>query len=182
MKATHAPLVALAIAALAGSAMATSGSLVQFKPRVLPVVVHVNAKGDVTDILPATRMRPTERQSLIRQLDEWITDPAKVKGQPVASQFIVEVAPQPKTGSGATSYAYVRSMPMPFHGSVHWNVINGGLEVALVSDTMGAQVSFSTSAAAPHAASNPPPSATGGTHPMPTIDGSIEAAPGSIPN
>jgi len=39
-----------------------------------------------------------------------------------------------KDGNYDASFIYVKSMAMPFGGAVHWNVINGGLELALVSD------------------------------------------------
>lgn len=137
MKALHVSLVASALAALAGTAMASSGSLVEFKPQVMPVVVQVNAQGKVTDVLPPQQLPPKLSQLLVRQLDEWVVKPATVKGHPVASRFIAEVAMRAsprKDGKYEASFVYVKSLPMPFGGAVHWNVIDGGLELALVSD------------------------------------------------
>lgn len=137
MKPLRASLIACAIAAFAGTAMASSGSLVEFKPQVMPVVVQVNAQGKVTDILPSEQLPPGLSQLLVHQLDTWIVKPAVVKGRPVSSRFIAEVAVHAnprKDGKYDASFVYVKSLPMPFGGAVHWNVINGGLELALVSD------------------------------------------------
>lgn len=140
MKPLHASLIACAIAAFAGTALASSGSLVEFKPQVMPVVVQVNVRGQVTDILPSEQLTPRLQKMLANQLDAWIVKPATVKGHPVASRFIVEVAMQAKPrkdGNYDASFVYVKSLAMPFGGAVHWNVINGGLELALVSDMGG---------------------------------------------
>jgi len=140
MKPLHASLIACAIAGFAGTALASSGSLVEFKPQVMPVVVQVDARGKVTDILPSEQLTPRLQQMLVKQIDAWIVKPATVKGHPVGSRFIVEVAMQAKPrkdGNYDASFVYVKSLAMPFGGAVHWNVINGGLELALVSDMGG---------------------------------------------
>lgn len=140
MKPLSTSLIAGALVALAGTAMASSGSLVNFKPEVMPVVVQVNARGQVIDILPAVQLSQAYRQLLIKQLDVWITRPAEIKGEPVDSRFIIEVAMQAKPrkdGKYDASFVYVKSMPLAYGGALHWNVINGGLEYALVSDALG---------------------------------------------
>lgn len=140
MKPLHASMIACAIAAFSGTAMASSGSLVEFKPAVMPVVVQVDAQGQVTDVLPSEQLAPWLQKMLVKQLDAWIIKPATVKGHPVSSRFIIEVAMQAKPrkdGNYDTSFVYVKSMAMPFAGAVHWNMINGGLELALVSDMGG---------------------------------------------
>jgi hypothetical protein len=142
MKPLCTSLLACAIAAFTGTALASSGSLVQFKPKVMPVVVQVNSQGRVTDILPSRQLTPQMRQMLVKQLDAWIVKPAIVKGHPVASRFIIDVAmhTQPrKDGKYDANFVYVKSLAMPFAGAVHWDVINGGLELALVSDEDGAR-------------------------------------------
>ncbi|MBU6478890.1 MAG: hypothetical protein KGQ32_13245 [Xanthomonadaceae bacterium] len=104
------------------------------------MVVQVDARGQVTDILPSEQLTPRLQTMLIEQLDAWIIKPATVKGRPVSSRFIVEVAMQAKPrkdGNYDASFVYVKSLAMPFAGAVHWNVINGGLELALVSDMGG---------------------------------------------
>lgn len=138
MKPCHATWIACAIAAFAGTAMASSGSLVEFKPTVMPVVVQVDAQGQVTDVLPSQQLSPQLRKLLVGQLDAWIVKPAIVDGRAVASRFIVEVAMQAKPrqdGKYDANFVYVKSLPLAFGGALHWDVINGGLELALVSDT-----------------------------------------------
>lgn len=140
MKPFSTSLIASALATLASTALASSGSLVNFKPRVMPVVVQVDTQGQVTDILPSEQLTPWQRQMLLKQLDAWIVKPAIVKGHPVASRFIIEVAMRAKPrkdGKYDASFVYVRSLPLAYGGALHWNVINGGLELALVSDTGG---------------------------------------------
>jgi hypothetical protein len=130
-------LIACAIAAVAGTASASSGSLVEFKPKVMPVVVQVNADGRVTDILPSEQLTPAWQSTLIKQLDAWIVKPATVKDHPVASRFIIEIAMQAKPrkdGKYDAHFVYVKSLPLAFGGALHWEVINGGVEFALVSD------------------------------------------------
>lgn len=140
MKPLRASAIACAIAAFAGTAMASSGSLVEFKPQVMPVVVQVNAEGQVTDILPSEQLTPLWKKMLIKQINAWIVRPAIVKDHPVASRFIIEVGMRAKPrqdGDYDANFVYVRSLPMPVAGAVHWNIIDGGLELALVSDTEG---------------------------------------------
>lgn len=138
MQSLRTSLIASALAALAGTAMASSGSLIEFKPQVMPVVVQVNADGKVTDTLPAEQLPPNVQQLLVKQLGAWITKPAEIKGHPVASRFIIEVAMHAKPrndGKYDASFVYVKSLPLAYGGALHWDVINGGLELALVSDT-----------------------------------------------
>lgn len=140
MKSRHAWLLGCVAAAFAGTAMASSGSLVEFTPRVMPVVVQVNAQGRVTDILPSQQLEPWVRQMLVKQIDAWIAEPAMNRGKPTASRFIMEIAMrvQPrKDGKYDANFVYVKSMPLAYGGALHWNVINGGLELALVSDDTG---------------------------------------------
>lgn len=143
MKSRHAWLLGCVVAAFAGTAMASSGSLVEFTPRIMPVVVQVNAQGRVTDILPSQQLKPWLRKMLVEQIDAWITEPAKNHGKPTASRFIMEVAMrvQPrKDGEYDANFVYVKSMPLAFGGALHWDVINGGLELALVPDAAGSRV------------------------------------------
>lgn len=140
MKLLHASLIACSIAAFAGTAMASSGSLVEFKPDIMPVVVQVDAHGQVTDVLPSRQLSPWLRKMLVKQLDAWIVKPAAVKGHAVASRFIIEVAMQAKPrqdGQYDANFVYVKSLPLAYGGALHWAVINGGLELALVSDMGG---------------------------------------------
>lgn len=140
MKSLHAYLLACAVAAFAGTAMAASGSLVEFKPHIMPVVVQVNAQGRVTDVLPSQQLEPWLRQMLVKQIDAWIAEPATTHGKPTACRFIMEVAMrvQPrKDGEYDANFVYVKSMPLAYGGALHWDVIDGGRELALVSDGTG---------------------------------------------
>ena len=133
-------LIFCAIATFAGTAMASSGSLVEFKPQVMPVLVQVDTHGRVTDVQPSFQLTPWSQKLLTQQLDAWINGPATDNGHPVSSRFIVEVAmhtAQRKDGKYDASFVYVKSLPAPLGGAMHWNVINGGLEVALVEDGTG---------------------------------------------
>ena len=140
MNSFRASLIFCAIAAFAGTAMASSGSLVEFKPQVMPVLVQVNAHGRVTDVQPSFQLTPWSQKLLTQQLDAWISQPASDNGHPVSSRFIVEVAmrtTQRKDGKYDASFVYVKSLPAPLGGAMHWNIINGGLEIALVEDGTG---------------------------------------------
>lgn len=184
MKPLRASVIACAIAAFAGTAMASSGSIVEFKPRVMPVVVQVDARGQVTDVLPSERLTPAWQSMLIKQLNAWIVKPAIVEDHPVASRFIIEVAMQAKLrkdGKYDANFVYVKSLPMPFGGAVHWNVINGGLELALVSDMAGRQRQvFDTTDhwhgnyRSPHARQ---PATRGGASPRPATHAAYRAPP-----
>ena len=184
MKPIRASLLACAVAAVAGTAMASSGSLVEFKPQVMPVVVQVNAEGQVTDILPSEQLTSLWKKMLIKQINAWIVSPAIVKDHPVASRFIIEVAMQAKPrpdGDFDANFVYVKSLPMPAAGAVHWNVINGGLELALVSDMGGHQRQvFDTtdhwqrSHRSPHAWQ---PATRGGASPRPAAHAVYRASP-----
>ncbi len=75
MKPFRGSLIAFAIAAVTGTALASSGSLVEFNPKVMPVVVQVNAQGQVTDILPSEPLTPLWQKMLIKQINAWISNP-----------------------------------------------------------------------------------------------------------
>jgi len=42
-----------------------------------------------------------------------------------------------KDGKYDANFVYVKSMPLAYGGALHWDVINGGLELALVPDDTG---------------------------------------------
>lgn len=61
--------------------------------RVLPVLVHVNTKGKVTDVAPAIKLHSGLQSLLEKTLDKMITKPAHdAKGKPIVSQFIIKLA------------------------------------------------------------------------------------------
>lgn len=137
MKPFQTSMLLIACTALSGGALAASGSLGGARPQVMPVIVHTDAQGKVTEINPALQLSPKYRQLLIEQLGAWISKPASWKGHPVASTFIVQVGIRavPRNDGGYTvSYIYAGSQPIAYSGPWHWNVIDDGRQFALVSD------------------------------------------------
>jgi hypothetical protein len=128
MKRFHTLLVLGLLAAGANTAWADeSWSLNSFKPRVMPVLVHVDAKGKVTDVSPSTELSPRFNRLLLQSLDEMINQPAVVHGRPTDSQFIINLALQVsprKEGDYYAQFAYVSSSPVP-PGSWYWVHVNG---------------------------------------------------------
>ena len=108
-------------------AMASTGSLTEFKPRYLPVLVQVNAKGRVTDASPAVQLSPAFNRLMLKNLDEMIAKPATYKGRAVSSQFVInlalQVTPRPE-GDYFAKFGYVSTSPVP-NGSWYWVNING---------------------------------------------------------
>lgn len=120
-------LLALAYLGIGTAAEATD---VHKQPavRVIPVLVHVDAHGKVTDFSPAYRMRPSFKRLLGRTLTAMITRPAMHKGHPVSSQFVINlalVAVPDKAGTYAAKFDYVSSAPLP-SGSWSWVRVDGG--------------------------------------------------------
>lgn len=130
-------LAGATLAMLGSVAMASSMSLTHFKPRVMPVLVGVNAKGHVTRVLPSTELSPKLQRLLTENLGEWIVRPAMVKGRAMASQMIVNVALRAtprKDGNYDVNFAYVSMLPSPFGAAAHW-VWKDSDQLALVSDS-----------------------------------------------
>lgn len=128
MKPLHCIALGAALAAIAGSALAAgTGSLNEFPSKILPVLVHVNAQGKVTDASPAMRLPPALNRLLLANLNERITGPAIVHGKPVPSQFVMNLAlvatPRPG-GDFDANFAYVSTSPVP-PGSWYWVHIDG---------------------------------------------------------
>lgn len=122
-------IMALAgVLAVGGSvAMATSASLNEFRPGFMPVLVHVNASGKVTDVSPSIELSPKVNRLLRQNLDEMITKPATEHGRPVSSQFIINLAMQAsprQEGDYLARFVYVSSSPVP-NGSWYWVHIDG---------------------------------------------------------
>ncbi len=120
-------LVSGMLALAANSALAESASLTEFTPRIFPVLVHVNAKGKVTEVSPSSRLAPKVERLLRQNLDELISKPATDHGRPVASQFVINLALQatPRDeGDYFAQFTYVSSAPVP-PGSWYWVKIDG---------------------------------------------------------
>ena len=111
----------------ASAALASSGSLNEFRPKVMPVLVQVNAHGKVTDASPAIELSPRLRRLLLQNLNEMIVKPATDHGRPVSSQFVANLALRttPRTeGDYDAQFVFVSSSPVP-SGSWYWVHIDG---------------------------------------------------------
>jgi hypothetical protein len=130
----------------ASAALASSGSINEFRPKVMPVLVQVNAHGKVTDASPAMELSPRLRRLLLQNLDEIIVGPATDHGRPVSSQFVANMALRttPRTeGSYDAQFVFVSSSPVP-SGSWYWVHIDGH-RLALASRNSfnrGARIQF----------------------------------------
>lgn len=132
MKRLYVMTLAGALCAATGMASAASGSfdsgsLNSFKSQFLPVLVQVNSAGKVTEASPAVTLPPAVARLLRQNLDELITGPANVKGQPISSQFIMNMALQTtprEDGKYDARFAYISTSPVP-SGSWYWVHIDG---------------------------------------------------------
>lgn len=127
MKRLSMTMFAAVLAVGAGAAMADSQSLNEFRPRVMPVLVHVDARGKVTEVSPSTELSPKVSRLLRENLDEMITKPATEHGRPVSSQFVINLAMQAsprQEGDYLARFVYVSSSPVP-NGSWYWVHIDG---------------------------------------------------------
>lgn len=138
MKRFHRVLISGALLAMGPLAMASSGSLTSFQPRVMPVFVHVNSLGKVTEVQPSTPLSPRLRRLLASSLRQWISKPALNDGHPVDSYSIVNVAlhatPR-KDGKYDASFTFVSILPAPF-ASAYWST-KDGTQLALVESHAG---------------------------------------------
>lgn len=128
MKRFHVTLFSGMLFVAAGSVLASSGSLNEFKPRVMPVLVQVNSHGKVTDASPATELPPRLNRLLLQSLDELIGKPATDKhGRAMSSQFVINLALQVsprEDGDYDARFAYVSTSPVP-PGSWYWVHVDG---------------------------------------------------------
>lgn len=127
MKRFHLMALAGVLAVSGNAAMAASGSLNEFRPGVMPVLVHVDARGKITDVSPSAELSPKVNRLLRQNLDELITQPATEHGRPVSSQFVINLAVQAsprEEGDYLARFVYVSSSPVP-SGSWYWVHIDG---------------------------------------------------------
>ncbi|WP_146742239.1 hypothetical protein [Oleiagrimonas sp. MCCC 1A03011] len=90
--------------------------------RTLPVLVHVDKQGTVTDVTPAYKVRPSLVKVLRATLNKMITKPAQDHGKPISSDVVVTLAlhvMEKKDGTHAANFQYVSMKPLPA-GSWHW--------------------------------------------------------------
>jgi hypothetical protein len=124
-------LITLAGAAHAGDGMSLQG----FRNHALPVLVHVDASGKVTQVQPSMQLSPRTDRLLRANLEEMIDKPATQKGKAVSSIFIIQLALDAEKrpdGTYLARFQYVSSMPVPA-GSWYWIHINGH-RLALAED------------------------------------------------
>lgn len=127
MKRLHVAAIFGLLSIAGGAAMASSGALSPFKPRILPVLVQVDSHGKITEISPAIELSPQVKRLLAQNLGEMITKPAFDHGKPISSQFVVNLAVHAtprKEGDYDAQFAYVSTAPVP-SGSWHWVDIEG---------------------------------------------------------
>lgn len=175
------PLAFIGMMLLAGTgtAMAATGSLNGFTPRLLPVLVQVNAQGKVTDASPAMKLSPRLERLLRENLDELINQPATDHGRPVASQFIanltLQVTPRREGGYDAR-FAFVSGSPVP-SGSWHWVNVDGHRLALARQDSFfdrGPRLRRHHDYRMPHSGNTPTPRPA----PSPSAHGAPVGAPG----
>lgn len=144
MKRFHRVLIGGVLLAMGPVAMASSDALTSFQPRVMPVFVHVNSLGKVTEVQPSTQLSPRLRRLLVSNLSQWISKPAIINGHPADSQSIINVAlhatPR-KDGKYDASFAFVSILPAPF-ASAYWSTRDGN-QLALVESHAGSSFDYS---------------------------------------
>jgi len=127
MKRSHVVMLVGALSVMAGAAVASTGSLTEFRPKVLPVLVQVSSSGKVTSASPAYPLDRRFSRLLDQSLGEMITKPAYERGRAVSSQFVInlalEVSPR-EQGDYDAKFVYVSTQPVPF-GLWHWVHIDG---------------------------------------------------------
>ncbi len=114
---------------------------------VLPVLVAVDAKGDVTKVDSAIKLRSAQQKALESAVNKMITGPAKDKnGNPKSSQFVMMMAVDAGT-NGQSTFKYVGGKPVQ-SGSVHWVSVGtkSHRRFALSPMNPGASLSSDTSA------------------------------------
>ncbi|GAB3037366.1 hypothetical protein GCM10027285_21230 [Oleiagrimonas citrea] len=128
--------MAVTAALLSRAALADSFSANHFNQRVLPVLVHVNSQGKVTDVAPSFTLRPAMDRLLRSTLDEMIAKPAYYKGRAVASQFVINLGMEatPRAdGRYDARFVYVSSKPVP-SGQWFWRHVDGHRLVLVQQD------------------------------------------------
>lgn len=131
--------IAVALLGICGSTRAAddSMSINAFRPQVEPVLVQVNAQGNVTSASPAYALPPALDRLLRTNLAEMIRKPATDKhGKPIASQFVMNLAVQATpndNGTYDTSFHYVSTQPVPT-GSWFWSHEDGHRLVLVSQD------------------------------------------------
>lgn len=111
-------LISLAGVSSDGAAVSLQGS----RPMVLPVLVRVTAKGDVTNISPARQLTPRFDRLLHTDLRALQVMPAREHGHAVPRQIVINLAlkfESRENGRYRARFAYVSTTPIP-SGSWYW--------------------------------------------------------------
>lgn len=117
----------LAFIVLAGlmspAALSASSNATTPESHVVSLLVHVNAKGEVTDIDPAYKLRSDLKQVVSNVVHKMITKPATNKdGKPMSSQLVLVLALKTQSsenGKANVKVDYISSRPVPI-GVWHW--------------------------------------------------------------
>lgn len=138
-------------------AVAESLSLNRFTPKVLPVLVRVDAQGKVTDVSPSIQLAPRFDRLLRQSIREMIRQPAERHGRPVASQFVMQLAMRttPRDdGKYDARFVYVSSSPVP-PGQWFWQTEDGHRLVLVSRDGLQRRSPFYYDRSAPERRSRP---------------------------
>lgn len=181
MRPIQLPLLVAMLVAGTGAAMASSASLNEFRPKVLPVLVQVNAHGKVTDASPTMELTPQLRRLLLQNLDEMIVGPASAHGRPVSSQFVANMVlrttPRSEGGYNA-QFVFVSSSPVP-SGSWYWVHVDGHRLALASRDSFnrGARIRFNENRGMDRFSN----SMNYRSAPAPLIQNATRSAPGAPP-
>lgn len=133
MNAVHRSVLLAALLLCAGAVAAAPDPADAARPKVLPVLVRVDAHGNITSVAPSISLTPKLERLLRANLDEMINAPAiDPSGRAVSCQFIINLALQTSRrpqGDYDLQFAYVSVVPVPA-GSYYW-VHTDGRRLAL---------------------------------------------------
>lgn len=83
--------LALFLCTAAGAASVSAKEDTPTDSRVMPVLVDVNTKGEVTEVTPAYKLRPPLERLLRDTVQKVVTKPALEHGKPVSCQFVLNL-------------------------------------------------------------------------------------------
>ena len=116
MKTTFALTLAALMFLVCGSPAVLAKDAPAVQSHNLPVLIKVNAKGKVTDVTPAFKVRPSFQRLLGDTIRKMITKPAMKKGKAVSSQLVITLAvltSKGADGKNATTLKYLTAKPLP---------------------------------------------------------------------
>lgn len=122
MKKTASIALAVLIFLAAGWTTAAASDAPARVNHTIPVLIKVNKKGVVSDVLPAYNVRPAFKRMLKDVIRRMITKPAMKDGKPVESQFVITLAVLTNKGTrdhAGTTFKYLATKSLP-PGSWHW--------------------------------------------------------------